>query len=173
MWDTALSSRVVISLICLTLLACGDQGETTGQASAAIQPNRSIASIEVGMSAAEVRERLGAPDDERPSELHVGWTQWVFGDAGLRVTLDETDTVWDVRTVSSKHRTPSGVGVGSTEEQLRRALSSIECRNAGAGGTGPERNCVDTRGDSSPFTSFRLADGETVSQVVVARGLAQ
>lgn len=162
----------VIALLCLTLLACGDQGET-GQGNAPIQPGRSIAGIELGMSAEEVRKPLGAPKDAKPSELHPGWTQWVFADVGLRVTLDETATVWDVRTVSSKHRTPGGVGVGSTEEQLRRALPSIECRSAGAPGTGPERVCVDTRDHSAPFTSFRLSDGETVSQVVVARGLAQ
>lgn len=62
----------MISLVCLTLLGCGDQREPVEQGSGAVQPNRSIAGIEMGMSAAEVRERLGAPNEEKPSELHAG-----------------------------------------------------------------------------------------------------
>jgi hypothetical protein len=99
-------------------VACGDEQDPRS----GIQLDRSIGGVSLGMTDGQVRETLGAPEVKRPSELHAGWTQWVYRHAGIRVTLDESDSVWDVRTVSGEYRTPSEVGVGSSEEQLRQAL---------------------------------------------------
>jgi hypothetical protein len=138
-----------------------------------IQPKRGIAGVGLEAGADEVADVLGQPDATAPSELHGGWMKWEYRRPRLRVTLDERRTVWDVRTYSVANRTPSGVGVGSTESQVREAMRFVRCQPYG----GPARYrrwrvCVDTRTYSGPFTSFTLVRGR-VRYVTVARGLAE
>ena len=162
----------VVVLVSLLTIACGQESGSPADPPPRIQPRESIGGIALGMTTTQVRKRLGAPDAEKPSELHSGWTQWVYRDSGIRVTFDESN-VWDVRTVSGEYRTPSGVGVGSTEAQLRETSPGLKCAPAGPDGTAPPRSCVDTRRPPGPFTQFWLSDGRVVSRVTVARGLAQ
>lgn len=161
----------VVMLISLLAISCGEESGAPADPPLHIQPRESIGGIALGMTPAQVRKRLGAPDAKKPSELHSGWTQWVYRDSGLHVTFDESN-VWDVRTVSRDYRTKSGVGVGSTEAQLREAFPGLKCRPAGPDGTGLARSCADVREHTGPFTEFRLSDGRVVSRVTVARGLA-
>jgi hypothetical protein len=138
----------------------------------AVEPRTAIAGVRLGMPGAEVTRRLGPADAERTSDLHGGWTQRVYRDEGLRVTLDERRTVWDVRTAHPGHRTAADAGVGSTREALLEAHPALTCRPAGAGGRGPAVAGVDASQLEGPFTQFALADGRRVTRVTVARGLA-
>lgn len=163
----------MVVLVSLFAVSCATQSAgSRADPPARIQPRESIGGIALGMTAAQVRARLGPRDAQKPSELHQGWRQWVYRDSGVRVTFDESGTVWDVRTVSADFRTQRGAGVGSTEAQLREAFPGLRCRAAGPNGTGPARACVDVREYPGPFTQFWLSDGRTVSRVTVARGLA-
>jgi hypothetical protein len=137
-----------------------------------IKLKRSIAGVKLNATEADVRLRLGAPSTKVPSELHGGWTRWIYRSRRLSVTFASDDHVWDVRTTSSRDRTATGVGVGSTERTVRRRVRGVRCRGYG----GPSRYrhwrvCVDDARYRGPFTEFVLVRGR-VFRVKVARGLA-
>ena len=175
-------SGALVLLVAVALSACGDgaDGQAAARPSAerphgnqVIEPRRAIAGIRLDVSADEVGDVLGKPDATAPSELHGGWVTWEYRDSHLRVTLDERRHVWDVRTYSAADRTPTGVGVGSTEREVGEAMRFVRCEPYG----GPARYrrwrvCVDTRTYRGPFTSFTLVSGR-VRYVTVARGLAE
>ena len=168
-------ARVLVVLVVSVLLSgCGDDGvggaEPSHEQVGTIEPNKSIGGVRLGMAQAEVRALLGEPDTVEASELHGGWTLWVYSDRRLRVTFEER--VWDVRTTHPGDRTADGVGVGSAEREVRRAMPVVNCGPYG----GPARYrdwriCVDTRGRRGPFTQFTLIRGR-VTLVTVAQGLA-
>lgn len=156
------------------LIGCGVENEVpvAGSSDAAIEPKRGIAGVRLAMTAADVREVLGRPASRQASRLHGGWTEWRYRRPPMRVTFDDLGRAWDVRTEARAHRTREGVGVGSTEAELRRALPGLRCRPYG----GPpryrnRRSCTDGRGFGEPFTTFTVVDGR-VESVTVARGLA-
>jgi hypothetical protein len=167
--------RVLVVLVVSVLLSgCGGDGDggagPSREQGGAIEPKQSIGGVRLGMAEAEVRALLGEPDAVKPSELHGGWTLWVYRDRRLRVTFEER--VWDIRTTHPGDRTESGVGVGSTEREVQTAMPDVTCAPYG----GPPRyrdwrTCVDTRGRRGPFTQFTLIRGR-VTLVTVAQGLA-
>jgi hypothetical protein len=167
--------------VIVLVAACGDgtggantPGETPDPGpNTVIAPKRSIAGVRLGEAAKDVEGRLGKPDATAPSELHGGWEEWRYRRLRLRVTLADQRQVWSVRTYSAAHRTPGGVGVGSSERRLRTATSGLHCQPYG----GPRRFrrwrvCADTATYSGPFTSFTLVRGR-VRYVTVAQGLAR
>lgn len=136
-----------------------------------IEPRRGIAGARLGMTRDAVEARLGPPVDIQASELHGGWTKATYRTPRMRVTFNGVDRVWDVRTYDRASRAPGGVGVGSTERRLRKALR-LRCRPYG----GPARYrawrvCTDTAAHDGPFTDFTLVHGR-VRYVTVAAGLA-
>jgi hypothetical protein len=148
-------------------VACGGDGPRE----AGIRPKQSIAGIQLAMRQEQVREVLGNPAAVGPSGLHGGWTMWRYRAARLRVTFDERERVWDVRTYSAAHRTAGGLGVGTTERQLRSGVR-VTCRPYGGPARYREwRVCVDAADYRGPFTSFTLVRGR-VRFVTVAMGLA-
>jgi hypothetical protein len=164
---------LVVLVVSVVLSGCGGDGDGGGghsrEQAGTIEPRKSIAGIRLGMAEAEVRALLGEPDAVKPSELHGGWTLWVYRDRQLRVTF--AGGVWDIRTTNAGDRTASGVGVGSTEREVRRAMPDVSCGPYG----GPRRyrdwrTCVDRR-SRGPFTQFTLVR-ERVTLVTVAQGLA-
>jgi len=135
---------VVVVVLATSLAACGDGEPVSGGRAAPaeraparaasdssprdvrIRPKRGIAGVLLEMSRAAVTQILGAADAVKPSELHTGWTQEIYGRRRLRVTSDELGSVWDVRTYSREQRAPGGVGVGSlarVAQRIRRRCS--------------------------------------------------
>ena len=115
----------------VTLLAA--LGLAASHAGAAIDPGTGIAGIGVGMTADEIVAAKGAPDADEvihyPGEdgrrLRYGKTKALFAS-----TADNARS-WQVFTTSPAQRTRQGVGVGSTEERLRRAIRRIRCGSPG------------------------------------------
>jgi hypothetical protein len=95
-------------------------------ASATLVPQRSLGSIELGMSEKEVRAARGAPDEvNHPMHPIAGRsTEYRYG--LTYVTILEHSGVISI-TTTSKRETYKGEGVGSTERALRQVVKGERC----------------------------------------------
>ena len=98
----------------------------TAQASATIALNRGIAGVNLGMSQAEVRAKLG----QSPKVVHGknefgSYTEFRY--RGYVVDFQDNGTVTSVITTLSRERTPAGIGVGSLWSQVRAKVPHVRC----------------------------------------------
>jgi hypothetical protein len=102
-----------------------------GPAAARILPQQGIAGVKLGMIRAKVIELKGEPDAEKvirneiigPQRvMRYGGTKFSFGGASANAT------VVGIRTVDRRERTPKGVGVGSTEAEVKAGVGGVICR---------------------------------------------
>ncbi len=91
--------------------------------------DRSIAGIELDHTAAEVKRTLGEPDARIGAPSPFGRAvKYRYSDRHLTVTTERANKrVFSVFTRSTSERTDSGVGVGSTEDELRDGLAGERC----------------------------------------------
>ena len=88
-----------------------------GTAGATIKPGRGMARIELGMTAREVQARLGAP---------VGKSGWKWYYPRVTVTFRNRHVV-ELMTSWHRERFANGVGVRSSEAEVRAALPRAQC----------------------------------------------
>ncbi len=124
---------------------------------ARIVPQRSIASVELGMTRTEVRATLGTP-----TRVHRGSNEFghftVFRYFRLKVTFQGDASVTAVKTTRRRERTRSGVGVGSTRAQVDARVANTRCGR---------RECVIGRFlPGRRVTVFRLFNGRVTSVLV-------
>src|SRR5829696_2946228 len=113
-----------------------------GAAGATIKPGRGMSRVELGMTAAQVQARLGRP------VAKGGW-KWYYA----RVTVTFRDRrVVELMTTRSAERLANGLGVDSSETEVRAAFPRAECRPMPrfyrAAGSGPA-----PRSPASPTSS--------------------
>ena len=97
-------------------------------ASAAIVPQRGIAGVRLEMTKAQVRAVLGAPRRAVHGSNEFG-SFTIYRYRGLRVTFQGNRRVTDVFTTRPGERTARGVGVGSTEGEVRAKVAGVRCRS--------------------------------------------
>jgi hypothetical protein len=100
---------------------------TVAAASATIVPQRSIAGVRLQMTKAQVRATLGAPRSAVHGSNEFG-SFTIFRYRGLRVTFQGNRRVTDVFTTRPAEQTARGVGVGSTESQVKAKVAGVRCR---------------------------------------------
>jgi hypothetical protein len=111
--------RVAVALV--VALACA------AEASAAIVPQRGIAGVTLNMTKAQVRATLGAPRRAIHGSNEFGrFTEFRY--RGLRITFQGNLRVTNVFTTRRTERTARGIGVGSTESQVKAKVSGVRCR---------------------------------------------
>jgi hypothetical protein len=111
----------------LVALAFGMVLLVASTGSAAIVPQQGIAGVRLAMSKAQVRAVLGRPRTVRRGANEFGrFTELRYRRLG--VVLQGGSSVTSIRTSRRSERTTSGVGVGSTEAQLRAGLPRLRCR---------------------------------------------
>lgn len=150
------SRRIVAGALACAVLALA------APADARIAVNRSVAGIGIGMTAKEVRAKLGRPTLSTVTE---GARNLVFRKRALVVTLVRSRVVI-VSTRSRRERTAAGIGVGSRVVILRERLPRARC--GVKAGVGFCRVGSIRKGRRS--TTFQIEDGKVVT-VTVARGI--
>jgi len=94
---------------------------------ATIVPQRGIAGIRLWMSQAKVRSLLGKPASTKSGMNDFGaYTTLRY--PGLVVTFQSNAAVTSMSTTRRSEKTASGVGVGSTEAQVRARVKGVTCK---------------------------------------------
>ncbi|TML60224.1 MAG: hypothetical protein E6G22_11435 [Actinobacteria bacterium] len=127
-------------------------------ASAAIVPQRGIAGVRLEMTRAQVRAVLGMPATVVHGSNDFGsFTAYRY--RGLRVTFQGNRTVTAIFTTRAGERTAAGVGVGSTEGQVRAKVTGVRCRTESG-----FRHCFVGRFlPGKRVTDFRIKRGHVTS----------
>jgi hypothetical protein len=103
--------RFAAASLCLAFL-----GSVAG-ASATIKPGRGMSRVELGMTAAQVQGRLGRP-------VAKGGFKWFYA----RVTITfRNRRVVELMTTRSTERFANGLGVDSSEADVRAAFPRVQC----------------------------------------------
>jgi hypothetical protein len=114
--------RLTLVLCVVAVLA------TATPAKSAIVVQKGIAAVELGMTKAQVRAKLGRPRHVRTGTNEFGtFRELVY--RRVTVTFQSSPKVTSVRTTSTLERTPRGVGVGSTTAEVKTRVHGVRCRN--------------------------------------------
>lgn len=133
-------NRVVL----IPVLAAVALGLVAASAEARFRINRSMEGVRIGMSQAEVRDRLGRPTRR---ELGPDFVSWRYRRPPIEVTFKPR--VITLFTRSPFIRGRSDIGVGTHERRLRRVVRGLRCDSAEG-----QRLCV--------IGSFDTGDRSTV-----------
>ncbi|TMK76771.1 MAG: outer membrane protein assembly factor BamE [Actinobacteria bacterium] len=121
-------------------------------AHATIRPQRGMSGVALGMTKAQVRARLGSPIGSGGGRFYYARV-WVGFRLGHAV---------EITTTRSTERTASGVGVDSSESEVRRSYPSVVCAPSG----GFRRCRLGSGKPGTRATDFLLGHGH-VLQVTV------
>jgi len=136
----------------LALAAAGIALLAAQSAAATIKPQRGMSGLWLGMTKAQVQNKLGRP-------IGTGGGRFYYARVWVGFRLGR---VAEVTTTRSTERTPSGVGVDSSEADVRRAYPAVVCAPA----AGFRRCRLGTGKPGSRATDFLLGRGR-VLQVTV------
>lgn len=118
--------RLAVTLAALVLAGAA----VAPAAQARIVPQRGMMGVRLGMTAAQVRARLGAPDSvSYPSHpILRSFKLYRYGLTKIAIHRGRRGTVFSFFTTSRRERTAKGVGVGSREATVRRHVRGVRCR---------------------------------------------
>jgi hypothetical protein len=119
---------------------------------ATIRPQHGMSAVTLGMTKAQVRARLGAPIGSGGGRVYYARV-WV----GFRL-----GRVVEITTTRSTERTASGIGVDSSEADVRRVYPAVTCAPSG----GFRRCRLGSGNPGTRATDFLLGHGH-VLQVTV------
>jgi hypothetical protein len=142
----------------LTLCICVAALATATQAGAKIIVQRGIAGVELQMTKAQVRAKLGRPMRVRTGTNEFGtFRELVY--RRVTVTFQSGLQVTNVRTTSPLERTGRDIGVGSTKAQVLARVHNVHCVNESG-----FRHCfVGQFLPGRKVTDFRLRNGRVSS----------
>ncbi len=96
-------------------------------AGATIVPQKGIAGVSLGMSKGKVTAVLGTPKSVKHGTNDFGkYTK--FGYTGLEIIFQGNASATSIATTRRSEKTASGVGVGSTEVQVKAKVTGVKCK---------------------------------------------
>jgi hypothetical protein len=130
-------------------------------AAAKIVVQRGIAGLELRLTKAQVRAKLGKPAKTRTGRNEFGrYTELVY--PRVTVLFQSGSRVTALRTFSRAERTVAGIGVGSREADVKAKIANVKCE--GASGI---RHCyVGKFLPGRRITDFAIRGGRVTSVVV-------
>jgi hypothetical protein len=130
-------------------------------AGAAIVVQRGIAGLELRMTKAQVRTKLGMPTKVKTGRNEFGrFTQFVY--PRVTVLFQSGSRVTALRTFSRAERTSTGVGVGSREADVKAKVAGVKCESVSGA-----RHCyVGKFLPGKRVTDFFIRGGKVTSVVV-------
>ena len=144
--------RVLLFLVVAGALAL------SAAAAATIVPQKGIAGVLIGMTEPQVRAKLGHPKSVKNGKNEFGPYRTLTY-ARVRVSFQGLTTVTQVDTTSSKEKTLSGVGVGSTKADVKAKVKGIVCE--------PGHCHVGQFSPGARVTDFFIGANGRVTRVVV------
>jgi hypothetical protein len=128
---------------------------------AAIVVQRGIAGLELRMTKAQVRAKLGTPTKVKAGKNEFGrFTQFVY--PRVTVLFQSGARVTALRTASRAERTSTGVGVGSREAEVKARVAGVKCESVSGA-----RHCyVGKFLPGKRITDFSIRGGKVTSVVV-------
>jgi hypothetical protein len=93
---------------------------------AAIVPQHGIAGVKIGMTQGKVRAVLGKPTSLKRGHNDFG-KYTIFKYAGLQTEFQGNTTLTGISTTRTSERTAAGIGVGSTETQVKAKIKGVKC----------------------------------------------
>jgi hypothetical protein len=134
-----------------------------GAAAAKLVPQRGMAGVALGMSRAQARTVLDTPSRVVHARNEFGvYTEFRYTGRALRLVFQGNGGLTSISTTGRRERTRTGVGVGSTEAQVKHGVPGVKCEGAASA-----RHCfLGTFSAGKRVTDFRLTGGR-VSRVVV------
>jgi hypothetical protein len=101
-------------------------------AEAVIQVQQGITGIRLGMSQAQVKAGLGKPAKTKTGHNDFGpFTQFLYR-GGITISFQGDSSVTAVAITGNTDRTSNGVGVGSTEKQIKAGVRGVKCQTLAA-----------------------------------------
>ena len=153
-----MSRRLLLSLVVVSLAFAAP-------ALATIVPQHGMRGVTVGMSPAKVKGTLGKPAKTTQGTNDFGhWVQFDY--AGLTVGFQSGSGATSISTAASGERTATGIGVGSTIQDVLAKVPAVKCVND----VGYVHCYVGTWTPGEIVTDFSLKSGR-VSRVLVGRVL--
>jgi hypothetical protein len=149
----ALVAGVAVAALALPVLAL-----------AQIVPQKGIGGINLGMTEAMVRAKIGDPDKRKRGTNDFGpYTILTYSSPAIVVTFQGNAGATAVQTSSHLQRTASGVGPGVTEAKLKAKLTGEKCRTE----SGTFRHCwLGSFLPGKRVTDFRIKNGRVTSVTV-------
>jgi hypothetical protein len=132
-------------------------------ASAMVQVDRGIAGARLNATRGDVRAALGRPSAVRSGSNDFGRFLEYRYRGGIRVVFQGRRRVTSVSTSGLGDRTATGVGVGSTEAEVKAGVRRVRCETIA--GT---RSCHTRRLEAGQrVTDFLLGSNGTVKRITV------
>ena len=127
----------------------------------AIVVQRGIAGLDLRMTKAQVRAKLGTPTKVKTGKNEFGsFTQFVY--PRVTVLFQSGSRVTALRTFSRAERTAAGVGVGSREADVKSKVTGVKCETVSGA-----RHCyVGKFLPGKRITDFSIRGGKVASVVV-------
>ncbi|MDP8943997.1 MAG: hypothetical protein M3N16_07745 [Actinomycetota bacterium] len=118
-----MSRRVLVSIVLIVALAL----LAPSSASALVRVNKGMFGVSLGKTQKQVKRKLGRPNDvERNRRLRE--IDWFYDRRQLMVSFKaRTRRVVSLVTSNPRERTASGVGVGSTEQEVVAGVPGATC----------------------------------------------
>lgn len=131
-------------------------------AAATIVPQRGMAGVRIGMTQEQVRSTLGDPRRIVRNQNDFGsYTEYRYPDR-VRVVFQGDAAVTAVVTTGRRERTSRGIGVGSTEAEVKANVRRVRCETIAA-----IRSCyVGSYEAGRRVTDFLLRNGRVVRVTV-------